>query len=142
MDITNSTIIGNVGPDWAPSAIFVGSWAPSQISTINLTNSIVANNQWIGCYLGWFGGTPTLAADHNNVFTDDTCSPGTNDVIVTAPLLDSLADNGGPTLTHALLAGSPAIDAGDDAVCPETDQRGVSRPQGAACDVGAYELEP
>ncbi len=46
-----------------------------------------------------------------------------------------LADNGGPTWTHALLAGSPAVDAGDDAACPATDQRGVARSQGAHCDV-------
>jgi hypothetical protein len=55
--------------------------------------------------------------------------------------LDPLADNGGPTLTHALLAGSPAIDAADAAVCPATDQRGVARPQGSACDVGSFEFE-
>jgi hypothetical protein len=51
-----------------------------------------------------------------------------------------LADNGGPTLTHALLAGSPAIDAGDNAVCPATDQRGLARD--AACDVGSFEYLP
>jgi hypothetical protein len=49
-----------------------------------------------------------------------------------------LSDNGGPTQTHALLAGSPAIDAG--ASCPTSDQRGAPRPQGGACDIGAYEL--
>ena len=57
-------------------------------------------------------------------------------------MIGPLVDNGGPTLTHALQAGSPAIDAADDAVCPATDQRGVDRPQGAACDVGAYEYVP
>ena len=54
-------------------------------------------------------------------------------------LLGPLAGNGGPTATHALLDGSPAIDAADAALCPPTDQRGVVRPQGAACDVGAFE---
>jgi len=44
-----------------------------------------------------------------------------------------------PTETHALLEGSPAIDAGDDKHAPETDQRGVSRPQGDASDIGAFE---
>jgi hypothetical protein len=59
--------------------------------------------------------------------------------------LGSLADNGGPTWTHALLAGSPAIDAG---TCTDhlggtvtDDQRGVTRPQGFACDIGAFESE-
>jgi hypothetical protein len=62
----------------------------------------------------------------------------------TDPLLGSLANNGGPTRTFALLAGSPAIDAGDDATCNAApvsglDQRGIARPQGAHCDIGAYE---
>ena len=65
----------------------------------------------------------------------------TTDTVVADALLGPLADNGGPTLTHALLAGSPAIDAGDPATAPATDQRGVVRPQGAAPDAGAYEAE-
>jgi hypothetical protein len=56
------------------------------------------------------------------------------------PQLGPLADNGGPAPTHALLATSPARDAGLPAACPATDQRGVPRPQGAACDLGAYEV--
>ncbi|PYI88184.1 MAG: hypothetical protein DME26_04050 [Verrucomicrobia bacterium] len=55
------------------------------------------------------------------------------------PKLGPLQDNGGSTLTIALLPGSPAINAGDSSACPATDQRGVSRPQGARCDIGAYE---
>ncbi len=62
------------------------------------------------------------------------------------PLLGPLADNGGNTFTHALLTGSPAIDKGicaDISLNPVTaDQRGVARPQGATCDIGAYEAEP
>ena len=57
------------------------------------------------------------------------------------PRLGPLADNGGPTRTHALLAGSPAIDAASAQDCPPTDQRGVSRPQGTACDIGSYERQ-
>ena len=57
------------------------------------------------------------------------------------PLLGPLQDNGGFTQTMALPPGSPAIDAGDDANCPTTDQRGVYRPQGSHCDMGAYEYE-
>jgi REP element-mobilizing transposase RayT len=55
------------------------------------------------------------------------------------PLLDPLTDNGGATPTMALGAGSPAIDAGSDANCPATDQRGLTRPEGSHCDIGAYE---
>ncbi|MSQ09547.1 MAG: hypothetical protein EXR52_00860 [Dehalococcoidia bacterium] len=62
-------------------------------------------------------------------------------------LLGPLADNGGPTPTHALLPGSLAIDAGDDtmgAAAPigGKDQRGVARPQGVRCDLGAFERRP
>ena len=64
------------------------------------------------------------------------------------PLLGDLASNGGFTPTHALLEGSPAIDAGDPDTCPGTDQRGVPRPIDgdgddlAVCDIGAYEYAP
>ncbi|MDS4031098.1 MAG: IPTL-CTERM sorting domain-containing protein, partial [Candidatus Contendobacter sp.] len=60
----------------------------------------------------------------------------------TDPQLGALANNGGLTQTMALLAGSPAINAGTNAGCPATDQRGITRPQpsGGACDLGAYEL--
>jgi CSLREA domain-containing protein len=75
-------------------------------------------------------------------FTEPTSQSNAN------PLLGPLDDNGGPTQTHALLEGSPAIDAGpptggDPIACPppSTDQRGISRPQGSACDIGAYEVE-
>jgi hypothetical protein len=55
-------------------------------------------------------------------------------------MLAELADNGGLTMTHALLVGSPAIDAASSS-CPAGDQRLVTRPFGPACDVGAYEAE-
>jgi CSLREA domain-containing protein len=58
-----------------------------------------------------------------------------------APVLGPLGANGGATPTHALLAGSPAIDGGS-ASCPATDQRGVARPQGLGCDIGAFERVP
>jgi hypothetical protein len=55
-------------------------------------------------------------------------------------MLGPLADNGGSTLTRALLAGSPAIDTGSsDCPPPATDQRGTARPQGVHCDIGAFE---
>jgi hypothetical protein len=62
-------------------------------------------------------------------------------VTVGDPLLGALANNGGPTKTHAILANSPAIDAlATCAPAVTEDQRHVARPQGAGCDVGAYEF--
>jgi predicted outer membrane repeat protein len=60
-------------------------------------------------------------------------------LLTTNPLLGALANNGGFTQTMALLSGSPAIDAGNNLTCAATDQRGVARPKGTACDIGAYE---
>jgi hypothetical protein len=76
----------------------------------------------------------------HNWIEDDTCTG----VADGDPGLGPLADNGGPTKTHALGDDSGAIDNGDDAICSVTpinnvDQRGVVRPQGKHCDIGAYE---
>ena len=73
-----------------------------------------------------------------------TTAPGggyfsNGDIIQTDAGLAPLDDNGGPTLTHALLIGSLALDAADAALCPATDQRGVPRPQGPGCDIGSFE---
>ncbi|HET6446032.1 MAG TPA: DUF11 domain-containing protein, partial [candidate division Zixibacteria bacterium] len=66
------------------------------------------------------------------------------DIVNADPLLGPLQDNGGETETHALLDDSPAIDAGSDATCAAPpvdgeDQRGVARPIGPHCDIGAFE---
>ncbi|HOE70909.1 MAG TPA: choice-of-anchor Q domain-containing protein [Brevefilum sp.] len=58
------------------------------------------------------------------------------------PKIGPLASNNGPTQTHALLPGSPAIDAAYNINCPSTDQRGIARPYGPACDIGAFEFNP
>jgi hypothetical protein len=80
-----------------------------------------------------------------NVVQDDSCNPAASDVIATDAVLGSLADNGGPTQTMALLSGSPAIDlipAGTNGcgTTVATDQRGYGRPAAAACDAGAFEF--
>ena len=74
-------------------------------------------------------------AGQNLQYPSNTCGAATVD----NPLLSAAADNGGQTLTAALGLGSPALDVGDPAYCPPTDQRGFGRPVGAGCDLGAYE---
>ncbi len=79
----------------------------------------------------------------HNLDSLDQCNfHAAGDLTKTDPRLGPLQDNGGPIRTLALSAGSPAIDAGGNEGCPPTDQRGVRRPQGSACDIGAFEVAP
>lgn len=139
VDISNSTIAGNVGPDWAPSALFVGQFGGSSVPTLTLTNTIITGNQWYACERFASPIAGNIVSGGHNLIQDGSCNPGADDLIVGDAAIGPLADNGGPTRTHALLASSPAIDAADATACPAVDQRRVSRPQGAGCDVGAYE---
>jgi hypothetical protein len=140
-NLTHTTVANNVSPAWAPADLFVGTFGDSS-ATLTLTNTLVTSAQDNCFFAPWGAGVVTLMADHNNVLTDATCFPGGSDLVVADPGIGPLADNGGPTLTHALLAGSPAMDFADAAVCPATDQRGVARPQGAGCDTGSFESMP
>jgi CSLREA domain-containing protein len=87
-----------------------------------------------------------LNSQGNNIIQkslDGPFSGAPTDIIGKDPKLGPLADNGGPTFTHALLAGSPALDAGDAiSNTLTTDQRGVGRLAGASVDIGAYEFHP
>jgi hypothetical protein len=109
-----------------------------QVATsATLNDTIVAGNTGGDC-----AGTAAVVAawaGNHNLDQNGSCGfsavgdkPGVN------PQLGSLANNGGPTNTHALAANSPAINAGDQANCQATDQRVVARPAGA-CDIGAFE---
>jgi len=86
-----------------------------------------------------------LTGDTSGCTITQVENPGT-DITGQDPVLGLLQDNGGPTETHALLSGSPAIDRGSctdiDRDSVTEDQRGVPRPQGTACDISAYELIP
>jgi CSLREA domain-containing protein len=148
--ITNSTLTGNTSlVGWGGGAIFLtpayltnvtvtGNQAPSggglfPLLAAYVANTIIADNPGGDCLI--FGNFNS--SDHN-LDSDNSCALiGPGDLSGFAPLLGPLANNGGPTDTHALLAGSPALDAGG--ICPPTDQRGVARPQGPACDIGAFE---
>ncbi|WP_316756034.1 choice-of-anchor Q domain-containing protein [Streptomyces herbicida] len=146
--ILNSTVTGNSSPrgggiNIAPAYLdSLPSPIPDVIDLplgrLVLRNSIVAGNTG--------GGTPgdcekafaVIESLGHNIDGDGSCHlTAGGDLPSRTALLGPLADNGGPTDTHALLPGSPALDAA--ALCPATDQRGVPRPQGAACDIGAYE---
>ncbi len=109
--------------------------------TASLANTIVGVNTAATASDDCAGAITSLGY---NLASDASCAfGGVGDLNSTNPMLGSLASNGGPTMTHALLAGSPAIDAVPLSSCPlPTDQRGVSRPQGAGCDIGAYEGPP
>jgi CSLREA domain-containing protein len=105
------------------------------VGSLDFANTIIANSVSVSdC---WNDGG-TITTNTHNLVMDGTCSPDVSG----DPLLHPLGDNGGPTLTHTLLAGSPAIDTGDLDECPATDQRGMPRPQGAGCDIGAFEVQP
>jgi hypothetical protein len=104
-------------------------------SPVLLQNTILAYNGTTNCSGG-------VTSNGYNLEDADTCGlNATGDITDTNPLLGPLADNGGDTLTHALLEGSPAIDKGTCVAGITTDQRGVTRPQGGTCDMGAYESE-
>jgi hypothetical protein len=117
--------------------------------TVSIGGSIIANNS--APVLGnctYFGGSLTDLG-YNLTDSQGSCGlTGSTDLTNTDPLLNAFANNGGPTLTMALQATSPAINkipTSDSTLCPTsgTDQRGQPRPDGGEsyCDIGAYELQ-
>jgi hypothetical protein len=123
----------------------VWNWFDSDVGVFQCRNTIIAGNHStltnctfcpddISGYMGSFGHN--LVQDTNG-WLNAGYEP--SDLIGVDPKLGPLQDNGGPTWTHALLAGSPAIDAGDSAGAPAQDERGVPRPQGRGVDIGAFE---
>jgi hypothetical protein len=119
--MTNSTVAFNSGGG-------VGGGAG-----LTMSNSIISNNG-LGSNCGGFSNSPTFQG--TNISDDDSCG-GPSDILIGDPQLAPLADNGGPTRTHALVVGSPAINAGTLCTVQE-DQRYVARD--AHCDLGAFEF--
>jgi hypothetical protein len=140
MTLTNCTVVDNHATGSPGQG---GGFYNDNYSTITFKNTIVANNTAVSGNNGYNNGG-TVTSQGYNLDSEDSC--GFNqltDKINTDPLLGPLQGNGGPkyTLTHALLSGSPAIDAGTSDGAPATDQRGVARPKREAYDIGAYELD-
>jgi hypothetical protein len=131
-----ATAVGNIG----------GIRNLAAAANVTARNTIISNNAPVNCNV-------VVTSLGNNLASDTTClaaNPATADVIAD-PLLNPLAINGAVFLqTHALLAGSPAIDTGSATGCPATDERGVARPVDgnippdgvATCDKGAFEFRP
>ncbi|MGH7861061.1 MAG: choice-of-anchor Q domain-containing protein [Candidatus Dormibacteraceae bacterium] len=111
--------------------------------TLSVGNSIIASNGTGGNCVAASG---TITSLGHNLENDTSCpfSQSGDQENVSSLGLGAIANNGGPTQTMSLLTiypANPAIDRGGSSAngCPATDQRGVFRPQGQACDVGAYE---
>jgi parallel beta-helix repeat protein len=129
--VTNTTVTDNTAQ--------IGS-AIGTLGAITVANSIVVGD------CGFLGPSPVFTNTVEGIPTgapfESTCF-GSIVIQDTDVGLGPLQDNGGLTETHALLPSSVAIDSVPVAMCEEaTDQRGVSRPQGTACDAGAYEVQP
>ena len=115
-------------------------------STLHIKNTIVANHPGGNCT---GPGDSTATSFGHNLSDDASCtffSIALGDMSNTPAGLGGLQSAGGPTETHPLLPSSPALDAIPsncvdlDGVTLATDQRGIARPQGPGCDIGAYEL--
>ena len=145
MTITSSTVAGNIVSGPAASGGGIENVPPGGVVSVGST--IVAGNS--GPDGPDCGGSPITTNGYNLVGKGDGCSGLTDGVnhdqvgSIATPLvakLGTLANNGGGTMTRALLVGSPAINAAGPAPCDTAkDQRGVTRPNGLACDVGAFE---
>ena len=163
MALTNVTLSGNSATTGG------GAIYASNGTTLNAASTTMANNSTPGDGGGILVATGALVNLKNSIVANNTATTSgpdiagaltsqgynligntagatvsgvtTGNLTGVAPLLGALADNGGPTRTLALLAGSPAADAGTCTGVPTTDQRGMARPQNGVCDIGAYEAE-
>lgn len=148
--INNSTISGNrAGVDGSGDGGGIRNSNFSSDYSVNIRNTIIADNFWGDSAYGLIPtdfrgnlyslGFNLIETAGGNPIIGDT----TGNIIGQDPMLDpNLAYNGGPTSTHALLSGSPAINAGNNDNAPSTDQRGFARIIGGTIDIGAYEFAP
>ena len=142
---------GGIYDAWGSNDRLAGVTLDGELAHAGITEA--ANTIFTGGCVLTTDGSGVVSHGHN-LASDLSCGlRADGDLQAVDPQLGPLQDNRGPTQTEALLAGSPALDAGgDDTVslpgwrggftgaCPATDQRGAIRPQGAHCDIGAYEV--
>lgn len=136
LDLNDSTIADNHSEE-VPGLETFGNVHLSIKNTLLADNNITGSQTTLNCD---FYGLTIFSFQGVNLDSGDSCHLKPHDLINTSPHLGALGNNGGPTLTHELLPGSPAIDAGK-IYCSDTDQRGIKRPQRTACDIGAFEQD-
>jgi tartrate-resistant acid phosphatase type 5 len=159
LNVVNSTISGNIA-NGSGGGIYASN---DNGTSVNIQNSTIAYNQastggGISRTNGTYNITNTIIANNTSSTSNPDCSgtiananfniienpagcsitSGSNNLNVDPQLDGNLT---GVMLVHMLLEGSPAVNAGTASGCPSTDQRGMTRPQGAACDIGAYEMD-
>jgi hypothetical protein len=161
LTISNSTLSGNFanqdggailsnGPLTITNSTISGNWVNGNgggiinYAALEIGNTILnASPQGANIFNG-DGGTVTSLG--YNLSSDNAAGllTGAGDQINTNPMLGPLQDNGGPTFTHDLLAGSPALNAGDPNFTPPPfdDQRGYARVFGGRIDIGSLEVQP
>lgn len=152
----NVTLTGNRADAAGNGSGLGGGVSNDEDAVLNMANTIIAGNQLsnLGSRPGEDCAGALHSLGHNLVQTEEGCLLSgdlTGNILGQNPLLAPLQGNGGPTHTHSLLAGSPAIDAGDPDGCKDqngsvldSDQRGFNRPadggSGLRCDMGAFEF--
>jgi CSLREA domain-containing protein len=157
LHVFSSTITGNQADSNLDGSGIGGGVYVSSPGTWTFQNTILADNYESILLLGTYAQTPgdcagTIDVSAGNVIIanyDTSHCTVTGSFILAEPYLGLLQMNGGPTKTHALLNGSPAINTGNPSGCNDAlgaalhvDQRGAFRPKGSgssACDIGAYE---
>jgi hypothetical protein len=162
--VSDSTISGNTAKKKGGGGVFVRAFRDLVITSSTIANNTAAKGG--GVYLAGHSGSGVMqstivANNHATVTGDDVSSQygvtfsGANNLVMTAtmavlppatlnadPMLLPLADNGGPTQTHALEAASPALNAGANLTGLAVDQRGFARVFGTAADIGSFEYAP
>jgi len=152
--LLNSTITGN------QATLFGGGVEVASYSIVSLSNTIIAGNSAPSRYDIFVSPDSYLVNNGFNLIGDSSLTNdqsfsialNPNDITATSDgskptalssIIEALADNGGPTATHALVAESPAIDAANNTLCAAApinnqDQRGITR---SGCDIGSFELQ-